>query len=445
MAPPKVALIVVASPVESGGERGEDLLRQATRNLRDGGLEVIGPTDIVWGKVDATGAIDALRAQDPDLLVIVHASWVVDTLQFQLIRELNRPVMLWAVPHAETFALASVKHFASVAHHNGLLYRWGQGALSGPDFRDRVAAVAQASAVARQLRRARVGLITPRATWRTTGLMDMTYDDWDLGEQLGITLQHLDFDELIAIAEKKSDADAHGEIERHPGYGWVEAGDARMVFSAKVYLAIKDLAAEYGLRTIAAACYPKQFGLVNLGSAWLADEGFYLDPEGDVGSAIVASTLMALQPGPVTLAEPALIPEDRDTLILRHEGSSPASLAAAPSQVHVIDLGDATGTLIEFGLRKIETLTAASLCGRKGDYQLWAGRLTSLGMEPEEWSRVGRGFLAEVSAEGGGRRLIDRMFSTGQAHHMLLQEGDATRQLADIAEMWGVGFVPMVG
>jgi hypothetical protein len=275
--------------------------------------------------------------------------------------------------------------------------------------------------------------------------MDMTYDDWDLGEQLGITLQHLDFDELIAIAEKKSDADAHGEIERHPGYGWVEAGDARMVFSAKVYLAIKDLAAEYGLRTIAAACYPKQFGLVNLGSAWLADEGFYLDPEGDVGSAIVASTLMALQPGPVTLAEPALIPEDRDTLILRHEGSSPASLAAAPSQVHVIDLGDATGTLIEFGLRKIETLTAASLCGRKGDYQLWAGRLTSLGMEPEEWSRVGRGFLAEVSAEGGGRRLIDRMFSTGQAHHMLLQEGDATRQLADIAEMWGVGFVPMVG
>jgi hypothetical protein len=128
-------------------------------------------------------------------------------------------------------------------------------------------------------------------------------------------------------------------------------------------------------------------------------------------------------------------------LLLRHEGSAPAGLAASPSETYVIDLGEQRGTLIEFPLRKAQTLTAAGMAGRNGKYDLYLGKLRSLGIPAAEWEALGRGFLAEVTAPGGGKRLLEQMFETGMDHHMLLQEGDQTSQLADLAELWGLGLV----
>jgi hypothetical protein len=194
---------------------------------------------------------------------------------------------------------------------------------------------------------------------------------------------------------------------------------------------------------MAAACYPTNFGLVNIASSWLADEGYYFDPEGDVGSATVANAMLALKPVPVTLAEPALLREDTDSLFLRHEGSAPASLGASPSEVHVIDLWEQRGTLIELPLKAMEQVTALNLSGRNGRYTLHAGMLRSLGIPFAEWERWGRGFLADVTSAEGGRRLLDSMFDNGMDHHLLLQEGDLRPQLRDLAELWGVEYKPI--
>lgn len=442
MGDPNVALVVVTSPSEAGGDRADPALRRATELLQGAGINLIAAPKVVWDVADASEVTRGWADQKIDLLVIVHSSWVEDSLQFQLQREAEAPVLLWTLPYPETYALAAVKHFASVAARTGIVYKWGQGEVDEREFVDTVKNYAKTAAVARRFRKARVALLTPRTAWRMFGPMDMSYDEWDLASSLGITLLHLELEELIAKAENESDAEARAELERHAsGYGHIDADNERMLSSSKVYLAAKKMIESYRLDAMAAACYPTHFGLVNLASSWMSGECFHFDPEGDVGSAIVANAMLALSAKPVCLAEPVLLRKDKDTLFLRHEGSAPSQLAASPSEVHVVDLGDLRGTLIEFPLRKADSMTAATIAGHDGRYTLYTGKIRSLGIPEAEWMKWGRGFLADVTGPKGGTALLEGMFANGQDHHMLMQEGDQVEQLTDLAGLWGLDVV----
>jgi L-fucose isomerase-like protein len=443
---PSVALVVVSSPFEAGGDRAEPALRRSAEILRDSGLNVHAASQVIWDVADASRVTKEWADARIDLLVIVHASWVEDSLQFQLQREARAPVLLWTLPYPDTYALAAAKHFASVASRTGISCKWGQGEVDDPDFLAAVEGYAGVAAVASRFRRSRVALLTPRTAWRTFGPMDMSYDEWDLANSLGVTLLHLELDELIDKAENESDASARAELDRHAaGYGHIEADAERMLFSSKVYLAARKMIDAYGLDAMAAACYPTHFGLVNVASSWMSDERFHFDPEGDAGSAIVANAMLALHDSPVCLAEPVLLRRERDSLFLRHEGSAPSSLAASPSEVYVSNLGDQRGTVIEFPLRRADKITAACIAGRSGEYALYVGELKSLGIPTDEWQQWGRGFLADVTGPKGGTALIEGMFANGQDHHMLLQEGDQVAQLTDLAALWGLEVVSIGG
>lgn len=446
MGEPNVGLVVVSSPFEAGGDRAEPALRRATEILQASGLNIRVASQVIWDVADASRVTKDWASAPIDLLVIVHSSWVEDSLQFQLQREAQAPVLLWTLPHPETYALAAVKHFASVAARTGIVYKWGQGEVDDPEFIATVKSFAETAAVARRFRKSRVALLTPRTAWRMFGPMDMSYDEWDLANTLGITVLHLEIDELVDKAENESDTDARAELERHAaGYGHIEADPERMLFSSKVYLAAKKMIDSYGLDAMAAACYPTHFGLVNLASSWMSDEGFHFDPEGDTGSAIVANAMLALRNTPVCLAEPALLRRDKDSLLLRHEGSAPSGLAVSPSEVYVINLGDQRGTLIEFPLRSADKVTAACIAGHDGDYALYVGGLKSVGIPADEWQQWGRGFLADMTGPKGGTALVEGMFANRQDHHMLLQEGDQVAQLTDLAELWGLDVVSIGG
>jgi L-arabinose isomerase len=439
---PKVALVVVSSPFEAGGERADSTLAQARATLGKVGLDLLVASGIVKDVADAARVTRGWVDQKIDLLVIVHCSWVEDSLQFQLQRETGAPLMLWSRPEPETYALASVKHFASIAKRTGLSYRWGQGEVDTAEFAERVKAFAIPAAAARRFRHSRVALFTPRTAWRMAGPMDMSLDEWDLGSSLGVTLLHLDLEELVSEAEKETETDAHHELDRHaPAYGNIQAAAERMLFSSKIYLAAKRMIDSYGLDAMAAACYPTHFGLVNLATSWLAEEGFHFDPEGDVGSSVLANAMLALRPKPIVLGEAVQLLPGSDSVLVRHEGSGPASLAAGASEVHVVDLGEQRGTLVEYPLRKAAEVTAATITGDGGEYSLFVARLESKGIPLAEWEERGRGFLGHVTAKGGGAQLLERMFDTGMDHHLLLQEGDQLTAIADLAELWGMDLV----
>ncbi len=439
----KVGIVTVASKVESGGQRGDEITQKASQRLKDAGLDVAVPGFTVWSAEEAQKAVRMLKAAEIDLLVTIHCTWVVDALQFQLVKGLQVPVMLWALPYSETFSLASVQHFGSILHHNDIFYRWCYGL---PDDKKIIAEVTNLAGIcraARVYRSVNIGLAGPRPTWRLGGPQDMVYDEWDISNSLGINVIHIEMDDLMARIEKQK-AEQAGEVIRQMKaarrYGKMEVGEERIQHSAKVYLAAKEILQQYDLAGMAVECYPYYGGLVNLASSWLADEDIILDPEGDVGHTMLCGLMNELAPGkPVGLAEMVIADWDKDQITLRHEGSAAHSLAEDPSKVEVIPAGDGVGTIVQFPMRLMPQATAASMCGRDGVYDLFTARLSIERISQEAWQAAGGNFQACAKAPEGIRTVVSNAFKYGMDHHWLLKEGDLVEALATVADLWKIG------
>ena len=165
MSKPKVAVVAVASRLENGGQRGEALLSGSRNALEKRGLEVVAASRLVWDAADALAVVDELKPAAPDLLVIVHATWVCDTIQYLLVNTVACPPVLWAVPYTETFSLACVQHFGSILRQNHIDYWYVCGLPEDGEAVGTVTRLARTAATAARLKKARIALIGPRQTW----------------------------------------------------------------------------------------------------------------------------------------------------------------------------------------------------------------------------------------------------------------------------------------
>lgn len=440
MRKPNVAVIAVANRFESGGERGDDMLNRADRALAVAGMETIKADRMIWDTADALAVVDVLKDRKPDLLVIIHASWVQDSVQYLFVNNISCPVVLWAVPYMETYSLGCVQHFASIMTENGLTFRHVSGLPEDAGLIEEIAGFAASAAIAADVHEMRIGLIGPRDTWRTAGAQDMVQDEWDFSNTFGTTIVHVEIDELIDLADAQ-DAGAASETlaaMRSAGrIGAVEVDDARLERAARIYRASKVLFERYGLAGATAECYPRHGGLVNLASAWLADEGIILDSEGDIGHTLLLNVLYRLGTlGPAALSEAGGIDESRNCLYLDHEGSSSFSLAEDPARAVIQECGD--GSLVGFPFKPLPLVTYCDLSGSGGFYRMLIATGSTAAAEPEKWEEIGRLLLIKAQVDGSAREFFDGMIANGIDHHILVKPGDVTCGLRDFCDLFDV-------
>ncbi len=440
MVKPNVALVVVASRFESGGERSAGLLETAKKRLTASGLNVIASPKIVWDGADALEAAGAMAAEGPDLLVILHATWVQDSLQYLFVNTVPCPLLLWAVPYTETFSLGCVQHFGSILSEVGIPFRYVYGLPEDPSLAQIVSDYALAGRALRASKCSRIALIGPRQTWRAAGPQDMSIEEWSLSRTFGITIVHVEMDELLAKAAEQTDAAAQDVLKAMRAkkrLGKTGADEGRLLYAAKVYLGVKEIFERYGLTSAAAECYPQYGGLVNLPASWLADEGIVLDTEGDIGHSLLMEVMNLLSPGATALAEIGSIDERSNSLELAHEGSSAHSLAEDPAKVSILPGGD-KGIVVGFPLKAMPQVTVADLCGQAGTYRLFAVLARSQRVPTQDWVRAGSKFLARLSFAMAPREVVERMVRSGVDHHLLLREGDLQGHLRDLCDLWSI-------
>ncbi len=441
---PRVGFAALAFAAESGGERGEDLTKLAVKNLQKQGLDVITPGYTVWNSEDAQKAVKFLKQNDIDLLVLLHCTWVEDSLQFQMVKGLeNTPVFLWGVPYPETFSFATVQHISSILYRTGIFSQWGYGLPDEQDLLDKVAEFAKIAMIATRLRTVNIGLVGPRPTWRLAGPQDMVYDEWDLSEHLGINVIHLEIDDFLAKLNEISDQKAKEIVEVMKSsnrYGSIQVEEKRILHSAKVYYLTKEILSDYQLAGLAVECYPYYGGLVNLASAWLADEGIVLDPEGDVGHTKLSVVLNALQEGPTVLSELMHVELEKNLVYFRHEGSSAFSVSRDISLAEVVPADEDVGTVVQFPMRPMPVCTFSNLAGRNGTYTLYGGNLSIEELTQKQWRDWGGNFQAAAKFNGSVAGLLERAFSKGMDHHWLLKEGDLTGHLEILASIWEINW-----
>jgi L-fucose isomerase-like protein len=432
---PKVALVAMASKFESGGQRSEEILKGAIQYLEKSGLEVKAYPEIVWDPADAFAAIDYFSTPQPDLLVLLHITWVLDSLQYIFINNLKCPVILWGIPYPETLSIGCVQHFGSILWEHGINYKYVYGLPENANLIKEITRYATTAMLFKKLNSLRIALIGPRQTWRVTGSQDMTSEEWEFSMKFGVTIIHLEMEEILERAKKQENSVAKKillRFKKEQRMGKSVAGEENLLYAAKVYLATKEIFEHYTLDAAAAECYPKFGGLINLPSSWLADEEIVLDTEGDIGHTVLMAILNQLKPGPTVIAEIGSI--KGDIIYLVHEGSSAHSITGDISKVQISSSGD-LGTFVGTPFKVMPEVTMVNLCGRENTYRMLVAKVSTEAVTHQEWVDGGSKFFAKVNLGNNAIHKFNRMLKEGVDHHLLLKEGDLVEQLVDLCDL----------
>jgi L-fucose isomerase-like protein len=435
MSKPKIGLVAMASEFESGGQRSKEILKGAIKYLERNGLEVDAFEKTVWDPSDAFKAIDYFSKNQLDLLVMIHITWVLDSLQYIFINNLKCPVILWGIPYAETFSIGCVQHFGSILKEHGFNYKYVYGLPQDSNLINEITRYSTTAKIYKKLNSMRIALIGPRQTWRVAGSQDMTSEEWEFSKKFGATIIHVEMDEILERAKKQGKFVVEQTLmnfKKQGRIGKVIAGEENILYAVKVYLAIKEIIQHYSIDVAAAECYPKFSGLLNLPSSWLADEEIVIDTEGDIAHAFLMTILNQLKPGPTALAEIGSI---KDSIIyLTHEGSTAHSIAEDISKVQISASGE-LGTFVGTPFKAMPEVTMVNLSGRENTYKMLVAKVSTEQVSHQEWVDGGSKFFAKVNLGDNAIDKFNKMLSEGVDHHLLLKEGNLIEHLVDLCEL----------
>ena len=433
-------IVVVASQYESGGQRAETLINSAEKALKERDTIVVKASKVVWDAADALDVCREFKEQDIDSLTIILSTWVSDSLLYVLVHEMNVPVVFWAVPYTETFSIGCVQHFGSILTAQGIPYDYTYGLPEEKEVIDHVIRIAEAGRVMKQIANMKLALVGPRQTWRVAGPQDMTNEEWEFSSRFGLTIVHIEMEEILEAAGKISDEEAKKTwkvLKNRTGKVLLE--EKAILKLTRIYMAVKEMVKKYSLDALAAECYPFYSGLMNLPSSWLADEGIILDTEGDIGHTVVMYMLnLTAKGGATALGEVGKLDDENQILYLAHEGSTAHSLAQDLDHVQISPSGE-DGGFVGLPVRPMEKVTVASIQGNGPDgYQMLVETGKVVQADRQEWVDGGEKLLVKLGIEKKPTEAVDHLIKTGMDHHFLVKEGDYRDQLALLCKYMGI-------
>ncbi len=436
----KMGLVGLCSPVESGGQRYDELIGSAAKAMSAAGIEVVVANRSVWNPTDALNVCDQFQEAGIESVAVMDVTWVMDSLKYLFVQELKVPVVFWAVPYPETFSIGCIQNFGSAMKSAGIHFEYVYGLADDAALIDKVKKVAQAGQIIQKIRSMRLALVGPRQTWRVAGPQDMSLEEWEFSTNLGPTIVHLEMEEITDAAEKICDEEAKKTLESlKDRTGTVKCSEACMFWMAKVYMATKAMIQNTGLQALAAECYPNYGGLMNQTASWLADEGLIVDTEGDIAHAVVQYILnLASDGGACALGEIGSFDDQADYMTICHEGSSAASLAESLDRVVTNPSGD-MGAFIGVPLKAMEKVTFCDMQGSAGNYQMLVATGSTLPVSHEEWVDGGEKLVLKLRADGQKpSQVVDQMIKAGLHHHVVIKEGDYTELVNLVCDYMGI-------
>lgn len=436
---PRIGLVGVTCEYESGGQRAEELLGGIGKALSNKNVEVVYGSKVAWNAADAVEVCAQFKKEDLDALVIVEVTWIMDSMQYIFINELNLPTVFWAVPYTETFSIGCVQHFGAILKTQGIEYEYVYGLWDNKEAVEKVKAVAEAGQIIKAIKGMRLALVGPRQTWRVAGPQDMSNEEWEFSRKFGVTLIHIEMAEIISLAESFSNKEAEAALKcLSKRTGIIKADDVAMRYMAKIYMATKEISKNYALDAIAAECYPMFSGLMNLTSSWLADEGFIVDTEGDIGHTMVMYMLnRAAKGGACALGEVGSMDDENQILALAHEGSTAHSLAENINKVQISQSGE-KGTFVGVPVKPMEQVTISSIAGAGGKYKLLVEQADVVQATHEEWVQGGEKLLVKLHVRDKASLVVDRLMEKGMDHHLVVKEGNHVQSMTMVCKFLGI-------
>jgi len=322
--------------------------RQRERAI-DGLLRLAETLD--FDLIPVAGAIDSIEAaeqaarfmaeQQVDFLLLQTSACSMGEQLPPLARSVPH-LGLWGTPdpHSEgdvrLHSFVSLGHFASLAKRTladeDIPFKWFYGHVETDEFQRRFAVTVRALTAVKNMARAKIGWIGGLVP----GFMNMEFDADALKQRLGVSIMPHTLDELVQRAQGMDTATVQATAQAIRGAASAVTVTAEGAFErvTRVYLALQQMAREYGYDSLAVACWPEiqsSYKVVPcMAYSWLGSEdGIASACEGDVlGSvSMLLLNLLNSKPGSSTLLDMAAFDPDNAAMLLWHCGVSPRHFA----------------------------------------------------------------------------------------------------------------------
>lgn len=429
---------------------GDDVAAARTMLSGMNGVEIVQADEVVTSRRQANEAVAKLRSANVDLLLIHLVTYAADELSARISNGLDVPLLFWGVPepllkgNIKSGSLVGYVQSAGVISKLDRHRKFLWGSPEDANVHDGLRTSINAVGTAKALRRSRIGQIGHHCP----GMLDEGFHELELTRVIGPEVESVGLSVLIDMIRGMDSDRVRREVEKTLQTGVALDGPTPedLAEAVKIYLALKDVAAEYSLDAMAVKCWPElmRAGVMSpcLALSKLNDDGIMTSCEGDVTAAATMLALHQLTGKPVFLADLFEMRTEDDSFFLYHCGAAPTRLAANAADVRLrthfrqdkpLDpMVLKPGVIADFAV-KPGRVTFARLTEKKGRY-----RMLIMGGEAIEQENLIGGNCARVRMKGKVDEILETMVMEGIEHHQLLAHGDVKEELKELSRLLGI-------
>ncbi len=430
-AQPLIGLYGVLEKTEQGWEEAGSTLAEVARQLSAAGLAVVQARELVVDEASADRASGQLLGANPDLLLAVVITWSFDHLSWRIVKALDRPLAILAIPGIRAGSIVGAHQLGSLFTDLEIERAIFYGDPRAPSTYAPLAAYARAAAVRRRLQRGKIAFVGRR----TPGMTPIAFDEVEIMARFGTQVVSYGWEEIFEAVKGTAAADVRAATSRlRDRVGSVTSDDQSVRDAVALYLGLKGIAEAQGILAYGLGCYPHLAGTACLVTSLLSDDGIPAACEGDMNAGLAMFLVQELSGEPAHFGEILQIDEADNSIMSSHCGCAAPGLAEKPEDIALTPVRIwERGVCIRFPAKASPHATYLNLVGRKGNYRLCAvsGSAVKTGMLFE-------GNPVRFKPSCSWQRLLQAIDEHGFGHHWMMGYTDMTAELKVFCRLAGI-------
>lgn len=425
--------------------------RTAEESLKKEGLSLVSvyPVTDDPAERDIKKAVDALRGQDFDVLVLCIAGWIPTHAVVKVAEHFrHKPMVLWGLCGwvegdrlVTTADQAGTSALRKTLADLGYTFRYVYDIVGLPTRSDVVARFATAAAAAAHLRHARIGM----AGYRDMNLYGTLYDGSSLKRVVGPEIETFEMLEIAQRAEKITDEAVEAVIDEcmSKWHFLKPANPESKKKAARLYLAVREICEERGYEAVSLKDVDGMKKLLGFPPApifmLLADEmGLCTVPENDSLGNVTQLMVRYLTGQCAYYLEFYEFFEDR--VLAGVPDYVPAEVVDGDVTVMPAAFGELSEGILNVSRLKTGKVTLCRLFFENGEYKMHM--VTGEGITPRKWEEAG--WTQPAPQLPGLEVLMDNVPAFADnvmCQHYVISYGDNTEAMADLCRILGIRVV----
>ena len=428
---PLIGLYGVLEKTEQGWEEAGSTLAEVARQLSAAGIAVVQASELVVDETSADKAANLFAGADPDALLAVVITWSFDHLSWRIVKALDRPLAILAIPGIRAGSIVGAHQLGSLLTDLELERAIFYGDPRAPSTYAPLAAYARAAAVRRRLQRGKIAFVGRR----TPGMTPIAFDEVEIMGRFGTQVVSYGWEEIFeavkGVAAPEVEAATAALRDR---VGSVSSNDQSLRDVVALYLGLKGIAEAQGILAYGLGCYPHLAGTVCLVTSLLSDDGIPAACEGDMNAGLAMFLVQALSGEPAHFGEILQIDEADNSIVTSHCGCAAPTLADTPEEIALAPVRIwERGVCIRFPAKASPQATFLNLVGRKGNYRLCAVSGSALKTE-----MLFEGNPVRFKPSCSWQRLLQAIDEHGFGHHWMMGYSDMIPELKVFCRLTGM-------